>query len=163
MNGAFRLLLADDHEVVLQGLRRILDLPTFEIVGVVRDGRALVEAARELKPDLIITDVSMPLLNGVEATRQIRKHDPKAKIIFLTMHSEAIYAVEAMKAGASGYLMKNADVKEMIEATRKVMDGGIYVTPALEEAVVNVLRQSGERNRRVDAVNRTDRLATFGS
>jgi DNA-binding NarL/FixJ family response regulator len=82
----------------------------------------------------------MPLLNGIEATRQIRKHNPKAKIIFLTMHPEAIYAVEAMKTGASGYLVKTADDDELIGAVRKVRDGGIYITSQLEEVVLNALQ-----------------------
>jgi DNA-binding NarL/FixJ family response regulator len=140
MNLGCKVLLADDHKVVLQGVRRILEYPEFEVVGTARDGRALVEAVRELKPDIIIADVSMPLLTGIEATRQIRKHNPKAKIIFLTMHPEAIYAVEAMKAGASGYLVKTADDEELIAAVRKVRDGGIYMTPQLEEVVLNALQ-----------------------
>jgi DNA-binding NarL/FixJ family response regulator len=139
MKPSWRILLADDHTVVLQGLRRILDRRGFEIVGTVGDGRALVEAVQEPKPDLIITDIRMPVLNGIQAAREIRKHDPKAKIIFLTMHTEPIYAVEAMKAGASGYLVKNADVKELTAAIRKVLGGGIYLTPALQEPVLKAL------------------------
>src|SRR3974390_406780 len=104
-----RVLLADDHLVVLEGLRHILHRPQFEVVGEARDGRALVEAAARLKPDLIIADISMPLLNGVEALRQIRKENRNARVIFLSMHPEPIYAAEAMKAGASGYLVKSAD------------------------------------------------------
>jgi DNA-binding NarL/FixJ family response regulator len=139
MTQACKILLADDHKVVLQGISHILDTPEFEIVGTVRNGRALVDAARELKPDVILADISMPLLNGIEAARQIRTHHPRAKIIFLTMHPEAIYAVEAMKAGASGYLVKNIEDEELIAAVRRVRDGGIYITPSLEEPVLNAL------------------------
>lgn len=135
-----RILLADDHVVVLQGLQRILDRAQFEVVGAVSDGRALVEAAARLKPDAIIADISMPLLNGVEALRQIRNQNPKAKVIFLSMHPEAIYAVEAMKAGAKGYLVKSADDEELITAIRKVLAGEVYVTPSLAEPVFNRLR-----------------------
>jgi DNA-binding NarL/FixJ family response regulator len=135
-----RILLADDHQVVLQGLRRILDSPEFEVVGAVSDGRALVEASANLKPDVIIADISMPLLNGVEAVRQIRRRTPEAKVIFLTMHPEAIYAVEAMKAGASGYLLKSSNDRELIGAIEKVLAGGLYLTPSLEEQVLNRLQ-----------------------
>ncbi len=135
-----RVLLCDDHSVVLQGLQRILDRPEFEVVGAVRDGRALVEAAALLRPDLIITDIALPLLNGVEALRQIRKQAPRAKVIFLTMHAEAIYAVEAIKAGAKGYLVKSADDEELIAAIKKVRSGEVYVTPSLEEPVLNRLQ-----------------------
>jgi DNA-binding NarL/FixJ family response regulator len=135
-----RILLADDHLVVLQGLRKILDRPEFEVVGAARDGRELVEAAARLKPDVIIADISMPLLNGIEAVRQIRKQDPAAKVIFLSMHPEAIYAVEAMKAGASGYLVKSADDEELIAAIKKVLGGGTYITPSLAERVLSRLQ-----------------------
>lgn len=134
-----RVLLADDHLVVQQGLRRILDRPEFEIVGAVSDGRALVEAAASLRPDVIIADISMPLLNGIEALRQIRKQNRKAKVIFLSMHPEAIYAVEAIKAGARGYLVKSSDDEELITAIGKVLAGEVYVTPSLAEPVLNRL------------------------
>ena len=135
-----RILMADDHLVVLQGLRRILDRPEFEVAGAVQDGRALVEAVATLKPDVIIADISMPLLNGVEALRQIRKQNSRVKVIFLSMHSEAIYAVEAMKAGASGYLMKSADDRELLTVINSVLAGGTYVTPSLAGPVLNRLR-----------------------
>ena len=135
-----RVLLADDHSVVLQGLRRILERPGFEVVGAVENGRALVEAEATLSPDVIVADISMPLLNGIEALRQIRKQNPKAKVIFLSMHPEAIYAVEAIKAGARGYLIKSADDEELILAIEKVLAGEVYVTPSLEQPVLNRLR-----------------------
>ena len=94
-----RVLLADDHAIVLEGLRRVLE-PDFEIVGEVADGHALVAAAAVLRPDIIVTDISMPLLNGIEAARQIRKINRRVKIIFLTMHPDVTYAAEALGAGA---------------------------------------------------------------
>jgi len=135
-----RILLADDHSVVLQGLQRILDRPEFEVVEAVRDGRALVESVGTLKPDVVIADISMPLLNGVDAVRQLNGQHSKAKVIFLSMHPEAIYAVEAIKAGASGYLIKSADDEELVGAIKKVLAGEIYVTPSLEEPVMNRLQ-----------------------
>lgn len=134
-----RLLLADDHEVVLEGLQRLLTRPEFEIVGAVHDGRALVEAAETLRPDLIVADISMPLLNGVEAAVQIRKEDKRVKIIFLSMHPEPIYAIQAMRAGASGYIPKHAAGRELLEAIREVLGGGTYITPSLREPVRRAL------------------------
>ena len=123
----------------MEGLRRILDRPEFEVVRTVRDGRALVEAAAALKPDMIVADISMPLLNGIEAMRQIRAKNPSAKILFLSMHPEAIYAVEALKAGGKGYVIKSADDEELITAIKKVLAGEQYVTPSLAEPVFNRL------------------------
>jgi len=135
-----RILLADDHSVVLQGLQRILNRPEFEVVGAVQDGRALVEQTVALKPDMIIADISMPLLNGVEAIRQIEKLKLRVKVVCLSMHPEVAYAVEAIRAGAKGYLVKTADDEELITAIGKVLAGEIYVTPSLEEVVLNQLR-----------------------
>jgi DNA-binding NarL/FixJ family response regulator len=143
-----RILLADDHPLVLEGLRRILDRPEFEIVDMVRDGRALVAAAHKLKPDAIVADISMPLLSGVEAARQIRKHDPNVKIIFLTMHLRKIYAVEAIIAGGSGYVLKTAVGEELIAAIQEVMNGKIYVTGSLAEPVMKALRARRESSDR---------------
>jgi DNA-binding NarL/FixJ family response regulator len=148
-----RILLADDHVVVLQGLKRMLERPGFDVVGAVQDGHALVEAAAKLKPDLIIADISMPLLNGIEAMRQIHEHNPKAKLIFLSMHPEAVYAVEAMKAGAKGYLVKSADGDELITAIDRVRAGETYITPSLEELVLNRLQAP-----RISAQAATDAL-----
>jgi len=151
----WRILLADDHAVVLEGLRRILNRPEFEVVGAVTDGRALVEAAANLRPDVIIADVSMPSLNGIEAARQICKLNPKSKIIFLTMHPEAIFAVQAMSAGASGYVLKNAAGDELITAIREVLEGRTYVTPSLAEPVMHALQA-----RRKSSQGTTDRLTS---
>jgi DNA-binding NarL/FixJ family response regulator len=134
-----KILLGDDHGVVLEGLRRILDRPGFEVVGAVKDGRALVEAAARLNPDVIIADISMPLLNGVEAARQIQKHDRRVKIVFLTMHPEATFAVEAMRAGGSAYVLKETAGEELLTAIGEVLHGRIYVTPLLAEPVVHAL------------------------
>jgi len=129
------LLLADDHDIVLAGLRQVLDQPDFEIVGAVKDGRALVETARELRPDVIITDVTMPLLNGMDAAKQIRSFSPKIRIIFLTMHSDAGYALEALQLGNCGYVLKSSVADELIPAIYRVLEGGSYMARAIAETV----------------------------
>jgi DNA-binding NarL/FixJ family response regulator len=129
------VLIADDHSVVVEGLRRILDRPEFEVVGVAYDGRALVQAAAQLQPDVIITDVAMPLLNGIDAAREIHKQNRKPKIVFLTMHAEVAYATAALAAGASGYVLKSAASEELINAIRDALNGRIYISKALATPV----------------------------
>ncbi len=133
------ILLADDHAVVIEGLRRILDGPRFEIVAAVADGRALVQAVGQFSPDIIIADIAMPMLNGIEAVRQIRNQNRTAKIIFLTMHTEPIYAVEALRAGASGYVLKSSAGAELVTAIREVLNGGVYVAKSIAEPVKHAL------------------------
>lgn len=130
-----RVLLADDHRILIEGLKGLLD-PEFELLGTVEDGRALVVAAQELKPDVIVADISMPLLNGLEAGRQILKEDPSARIIFLTMHSDVAYAAEAFRAGASGYILKRSAASELVTAIREVLKGGAYVTPVVAKSLM---------------------------
>jgi len=142
-----RVLLADDHAVVLEGLRRILDRPGFQIVGAVRDGRDLVKAAADLGPDLVIADVSMPVLNGIDAARQILKSDRRTKIVFLSMHPDVTYAMEALNAGASGYVLKNEAGEELLRAIRGVLEGRTYVTPSLDEPVKRALQDRRTRSR----------------
>lgn len=130
-----KILLADDFPVVLEGLRRILDLPEFEIVGSVRDGRALVAEANKLRPDIAIVEVAMPKLNGIEAVRQIRKNNPNIKILFLSMHAEAVYAAQALRNGASGYMVKHEEGNTLLTAIREIRAGRTYVSESLREAV----------------------------
>jgi DNA-binding NarL/FixJ family response regulator len=130
-----RVLLADDHNIVIEGLRRILDQPDIEIVGVVNDGRSLLRAAREMQPDMIIADVTMPLLNGIDAARQIRKSNPDVKIIFLTMHPDVTFAVEALAAGGSGYVLKSSAGDELLTAIQEAAEGRIHVTKTIADAV----------------------------
>jgi DNA-binding NarL/FixJ family response regulator len=143
-----RVLIADDHAVVLEGLHRILDRPEFAVVGVVNDGRALVQAVAECEPELIITDVAMPLLNGIDAAREIHKRNPKLKIIFLTMHPEASYATAALAAGASGYVLKSTAGEELIKAIRRVLKGHTYVSKSIEKAVehTRIIRPTNNRS-----------------
>src|SRR5499433_2836843 len=133
-----RVLLADDHTIVAEGLRSLLE-DEFEFVGAVSDGRALLDAAQKLKPDVIVADISMPLLNGLDAVRQLKREGVTAKIVFLTMHAEAQLAAEAFRAGASGYLLKSSAGEELITAIHEVVKGRAYVTPLITKDVLNFL------------------------
>jgi DNA-binding NarL/FixJ family response regulator len=135
----WRLLLADDHDIVVEGLRRVLDQPDLEIAGIVNNGRSLLRAAREIQPDVIVTDITMPLLNGIDAARQLRKTNPEAKIIFLTMHPDVTFATEALAAGGSGYVLKNSAGHELLTAIREAMQGRTYVTKSIAESVMQGL------------------------
>jgi DNA-binding NarL/FixJ family response regulator len=128
-----RILLADDHTLTLDGIRGVLD-PHHEIVGAVADGRALVEAALRLSPDLIVLDITMPLLNGIDAAVQILKGLPLAKLLFVTMHANPAYLEAALNAGATGYVLKTAAREELLDAVTRVLGGNIYVTPSLSGA-----------------------------
>jgi DNA-binding NarL/FixJ family response regulator len=130
-----RVLLADDHTLVLEGFRKILEAHC-DIVGTVEDGRALLEAASRCIPDLILLDISMPLLNGIDAARQLKKVLPDVKLIFVTMHADPAYVNEAFKAGASGYLLKRSAATELVEAIASVSRGHFYLTPLITKGVV---------------------------
>ncbi|CUQ65671.1 MAG: response regulator transcription factor [Nitrospira sp.] len=130
-----RVLLADDHALVLAGLRRLVE-DSCEVVGTVEDGRSLIEAAQRLEPDLILLDIAMPLLNGIDAARQIRKLCPDTKLIFLTMQTSPTYATEAFQAGASGYLLKRSAPMELPLAIEAVLRGQHYLTPAIAKPVL---------------------------
>ena len=136
-----RVLLGDDHAIILDGLRRILE-PHFEVVGSAPDGRALVAAAQELRPDVIVADISMPLLNGIEAARQLRKLESRAKIVFLTMHPDVAYAAEAFRAGASGYVLKNSAASELVTAIEEALKGRTYLTPLVAKDLIASLLES---------------------
>jgi DNA-binding NarL/FixJ family response regulator len=139
-----RVLLADDHTIVAEGLRSLLE-GEFEFVGTVGDGRALLDAAQKLKPDVIVADISMPLLNGLDAARQLKRDGVTAKIIFLTMHTEAQLAAEAFRAGASGYVLKSSAGEELITAIHEVIKGRAYVTPLITRDVLSFLMDAARR------------------
>lgn len=150
----WRILLADDHDVVVAGLRLILARPEFEIVGVVKDGRALVKAAAELKPDIIIADVTMPLQSGIEAAEQIRRKNRRVKIVFLTMHPDVIYAAEALAAGGTGYVLKNSAGEELPDAVLKALKGQVYLPKSMETAVRLALQNRAAGRRANDKLTR---------
>lgn len=154
----WKLLLADDHDIVISGLRLVLDQPDFQIVGAVKDGRALLHAAAELQPDVVIADVTMPLLNGIEAARQLRKLDPKLKIVFLTMHLEVGYAIEALALGHCGYVLKSSASEELPQAVREVVNGRPYVARAIAEPVRRSLEaRSHEKKTGLDGLTSRQR------
>jgi DNA-binding NarL/FixJ family response regulator len=128
-----RLLLADDHELLLDGLRKLLD-PEFELVETVRDGRAAVDAFDRLRPDLLLLDIGLPLLNGIEVARQVRRISSSARILFVTMQADRVYIEEAFRAGAAGYLMKQSAARELVDAIKTVLRGRFYVSPMLNAA-----------------------------
>ena len=140
-----RILLADDHEIVARGLARLLETE-YELVGIVGDGRQLLEAAEDLEPDVVVVDISMPRLNGIEAARRLKKAQPKLKIVFLTQHSDVAYAARALDAGASGYVLKSSAPSELLTAIRKALLDRTYVTPLIdEEALRSHRRQARHR------------------
>lgn len=140
-----RVLLADDHTLLLGAFENLLSAEC-EIVGQVGDGRALVAAAEALKPDLIVLDISMPLLNGLEAGRQIKQKLRSVKLVFLTMNEDADLAAEAFRAGASGYVLKRSASSELLTAIREVMLGRTYITPLVAEGLVESLQHLDDRN-----------------
>ncbi len=133
-----RVLLADDHVLLLGAFEKLLAADC-TIVGQVSDGRALVAAAEQLKPDVIVLDISMPLLNGLEAARQIKKKLSNVKLVFLTMNEDADLAAEAFRAGASAYLLKRSATSELPAAIREVMQGRSYITPLVADGLVGSL------------------------
>lgn len=135
------VLLADDHVIVAQGLESLLR-ESFDLVGTVRDGRALLEAARNLKPDVIVTDISMPLLNGLDAVRHLKNEGITSQIIVLTQHNERHFAIEAFRAGVSGYLLKMSAVDELETAIREAMQGRAYLTPLIAKDLLSVLAEA---------------------
>lgn len=138
-----RVLLADDHRVVAQGLSSLLSTD-FDLTGVVADGQAMVEAARNLRPDVIVADVSMPVLNGIDALERLRDEGIEVPVVFLTMHSQPGYARRALKAGASGYVLKLAAPEELVQAIRAALDGGTFVSPSLARAVFDSAKDGEE-------------------
>jgi DNA-binding NarL/FixJ family response regulator len=133
-----RVLLADDHRVVSEGLKHLL-ADDFDLVGVVEDGRALVAAARKLQPEVIVADITMPHLNGIEALAQLKKENPRVRVVFLTMHQDPAYARRALAAGAAGFVVKHSAPAELVLAIQAALKGQTFITPALTG---DVLRQA---------------------
>ncbi len=139
-----RVLLADDHTLLLEAFEKLLE-PDYTVVRSVSDGRSLITAAVELKPDVIVLDIAMPLLNGLDAARQIKKTMPAIKLIFLTMNEDPNVANEAFRAGASGYLLKTSAASELTKAIKEALCGRAYVTPLITQGMVeSFIGRSGE-------------------
>lgn len=130
-----RVLLADDHRLLREAVSRLLETEC-EVVGSVADGRAVLDECSRLKPDIVVLDVAMPVLNGLDAARQLRLFLPGIKVIFLTMSEDSDVAAEAFRAGASGYLLKNSAVAELVQAIREVSQGRSYITPLATQGLV---------------------------
>jgi len=139
-----RIVLADDHTLVLEGLHKLLE-NEYDIVGMAEDGRTLLKVAQEHNPDVVVLDISMPQLNGLDAARQLHKLLPTCKIIFLTMHADPVYAKEAFQTGASGYLLKRSAASELILAIQAVLKDQFYVTPVIAKEVLLPLCGQSER------------------
>jgi DNA-binding NarL/FixJ family response regulator len=122
--------------------------PEFEIAGEVLDGQALLAAAGRTRPDVIVTDIAMPLLNGIEAARQIKKTDPNVKIVFLTVHTEMVYATEALKAGGSAFVLKTSACDELLTAIHEVLNGRKFVTPSIAARVLQALASRGSKRKK---------------
>jgi DNA-binding NarL/FixJ family response regulator len=133
-----RLLIADDHKLLAEACKSILE-PEFEVVGIVTDGRSMVSAAATLKPDVIILDISMPQLNGLDAAEQIKHKQPYIKLVFLTMNLGADVAAEAFRRGATGYVLKQSAAEELVVAIRKVIQGASYLSPLIARETVTFL------------------------
>ena len=139
-----RLLLADDHLLVAEALKSLLS-PDFDLVGVVEDGRALVEEAGRLRPDVIVADVTMPHLNGIDALVRLRQLGNRVPVVFLTMHRDATFARRALDAGASGFVLKHSAPAELVTAIRAALEGRTYLTPQLAGEVLDAMKQGPEK------------------
>jgi two-component system response regulator NreC len=135
---SIKLVLADDHSLIRVGLQSLIEKETdLQIIGQASDGRQTVSLVQKLKPDIVIMDISMPGLNGIEATRQIKAIDENIKIIALSVHDEALYVRRMLKAGASGYLVKHSDFNELVEAIRAVTRDQLYLSPRISNELVH--------------------------
>jgi len=137
MGDPVRILIADDHTLVRQGFLVLLkSQPDFQVVGEAGDGQEVTKLAGKLSPDVVVLDIGMPFLNGIDAARQIKKENPKIKIIFLSMHTDQAYIYQSLLAGASGYLIKQGAARELIDAIRASIAGNIYLSPLISQQVV---------------------------
>ena len=139
-----RVLLADDHLMVAEALKSLLT-PEFDLVGVVEDGRALVETAATLRPDVIVADVTMPHLNGIDALIRLRQGGDRTPVVFLTMHRDVSFARRALDAGAAGFVLKHSAPAELVTAIRAALEGRTYLTPQLAGEVLEAMKQDPEQ------------------
>jgi DNA-binding NarL/FixJ family response regulator len=151
-----RIVLADDHRLLREAFAQML-APDCDVVGAVADGRALLAAARELQPDIVVLDIAMPLLNGLDAARQLKGVMPDVKVIFLTMNEDPDVAAEAFRIGASGYLLKNSAASELLQAIREVSQGRSYVTPLATQGLVDTIRHEPEPAKKTGELSRRQR------
>ena len=156
---SIRIILADDHAIVRHGLNRSFQQEKdVEVIAQAQNGRSAVQLAKELSPTVVVMDISMPDLNGIEATRQITSESPQVKVIGLSMHSSRKYVTEMFKAGASGYLLKNCDFEELADAVRIIAGGKTYISPSISDVVVqDYVNGSVEENSAFSVLTRRER------
>jgi len=142
--GRPRVLLGDDHAMFSEGLRRILE-PHFEVSGIVENGRDLLAAVEQLRPDVIVVDISMPLLNGIEVARRLQKTAHAPKVVFLTMHEDGTFATAAFRAGAAGYVLKRSAASEIVTAIQEAVRGRTYISPLIAGGVLGTLLEKREQ------------------
>ncbi len=138
MSPKYRIVIAEDHTILREGLRALLSSnPEFEVVGEAEDGRVAIRCAEKLKPNLILTDLSMPRMNGMDAIREIKRKSPETKILVLTVHKTEEYILATLKAGADGYLLKDSTHAELLAAVRHVLSGKHYISPGISDKVLD--------------------------
>lgn len=153
-----RILLADDHTILREGIRSLLDdEPDMEVVGEAEDGMQAIKLANQLEPDVVIMDIAMPLLNGLEATRQIRRNHPQTKVLILTMHENEEYIRQVLASGAMGYILKDAAARELLDAIRAVHRGEAILSPAITRLVIEDYLRWGELQPQNDITNLSPR------
>src|SRR5881409_438900 len=139
-----RIILGDDHLIVRQGLRSILEREAYTVLGEAGDGREALRLAQELRPDVAVLDLAMPLLNGLDAAREIARVSPQTKTILLTMHTENPYVMEALRAGVKGYLLKTQAAQDLVQAIREVSRGAMYLSPGISRTLVEAYLAKSE-------------------
>jgi DNA-binding NarL/FixJ family response regulator len=144
MKMPIRVLLADDHILVRQGIKSLLEREGIQVVGEARDGQEVIQLAAKHSPDVAVIDVGMPLLNGLDATRELKRFAPKTKTILLTRHDEDEYLIEALRAGAKGYVLKNQAASDLVQAIQLVCRGQVYLSPGMSSVVVNAYLSKAE-------------------
>lgn len=141
-----RVLIADDHRIMAEGLKRLLQ-PHFDLVGLVEDGQELLAAAERLRPDLVVMDISMPRMNGLDAVDRLRSARPEIRVVMITMHGEVAYAKRALRTGALGFVLKSAAPEELIQAIRAALAGKTFISPEIEAEISALGDASGRRGR----------------
>src|SRR6266446_4178712 len=139
-----RVLLADDHALLRQGLRALLETQGFQVVREASDGQEALRSVQNTQPDVAIIDISMPVLNGVDAARELKKSSPKTKVILLTQHSEDQYVTESLRAGVKGYVLKSQAAADLVHAIQEVCRGSVYLSPSVSRTVVEALLSKAE-------------------
>ncbi|MDZ7859241.1 MAG: response regulator transcription factor [Candidatus Krumholzibacteriota bacterium] len=149
-----KVLLVENHTILRQGLKRLLEDEEIDVVGEAEDGRTGIELTDELNPDLVVMDISLPKLGGIEATRQITKYHPDIKVLMLTIHSDESYVYKALEAGAKGYILKETASDVLIEAIEKVMHGNIFLSPSLPGDLLDNYNKMVKSGKKIDEFRR---------